>query len=312
MWYVPMNTQARAVQQPQGPPGGQLRRRPRGRACGSSAARSSARPAARSCRRASPATSTTARTRRTRARSGPHPTWPRPSRSSRPRAPPARRSRSSSRTTTADKAIGTYLQSVLNQLGWKASLKVLAVNIQFTYIQNTKNHVQISLSQWYQDYPAASDFLNVLFGCASFRPGSDTSINIAGFCNKPIQAQMDKAEALGATDPTGRQHAVGQDRQAGHRPVRRPRCCSPRRTPTSSRSGWATSPSATSTTCCSTRPGCSERSSTSHAVSGAVETIEAGGAGRAAPPARPVRARAPSPAAQPDGDGLARRLRCSS
>ena len=104
---------------------------------------------------------------------------------------------------TADKAIGTYLQSVLNQLGWKASLKVLAVALQFTYIQNTKNHVQISLSQWYQDYPAASDFLNVLFGCASFRPGSDTSINIAGFCNKPIQAQMDKAEALGATDTTG-------------------------------------------------------------------------------------------------------------
>ncbi len=104
---------------------------------------------------------------------------------------------------TADKAIGTYLQSVLNQLGWKASLKVLAVALQFTYIQNTKNHVQISLSQWYQDYPAASDFLNVLFGCASFRPGSDTSINISGFCNKPIQSQMDKAEALGATDTTG-------------------------------------------------------------------------------------------------------------
>jgi peptide/nickel transport system substrate-binding protein len=102
----------------------------------------------------------------------------------------------------ANKAIGTYLQSLLNQLGWKATLKVLSVNIQFTYIQNTKNHVQISLSQWYQDYPAASDFLNVLFGCSSFRPGSDTSINISGFCNKPIQAQMDKAEALGATNAT--------------------------------------------------------------------------------------------------------------
>jgi peptide/nickel transport system substrate-binding protein len=102
-----------------------------------------------------------------------------------------------------NKAVGTYLQSVLNQLGWKASLKILANNIQFTYIQNTKNHVQISLSQWYQDYPAASDFLNVLFGCDSFRPGSDTSINIAGFCDKPIQALMNKAEALGATDATG-------------------------------------------------------------------------------------------------------------
>jgi peptide/nickel transport system substrate-binding protein len=103
---------------------------------------------------------------------------------------------------TADKAIGTYLESLLNQLGWKATIKVLAVSVQFTYIQSTKNHVQISLTQWYQDYPAASDFLNVLFGCDSYRPGSDTSINIAGFCDKSIQAQMDKAEALGATNPT--------------------------------------------------------------------------------------------------------------
>jgi peptide/nickel transport system substrate-binding protein len=100
----------------------------------------------------------------------------------------------------ASKAIGTYMQSLLNQIGYKATLKVLSNNIQFNYIQNTKNKVQISVTQWYQDYPAASDFLNVLFGCGSFHPGSDTSINIAGFCDKKIQAQMDRAEALGATD----------------------------------------------------------------------------------------------------------------
>ena len=54
---------------------------------------------ARACRRTSPAISPTARTRRTRARSGPRPTWPRPSSSSTPRARRARRSRSSRRTT---------------------------------------------------------------------------------------------------------------------------------------------------------------------------------------------------------------------
>jgi peptide/nickel transport system substrate-binding protein len=102
-----------------------------------------------------------------------------------------------------NKSVGTYLQSVLTKLGYKASLKVLSNSIQFTYIQNTKNKVQISLSQWYQDYPQASDFLNVLLGCGSFHPGSDTSVNIAGFCNKPIQAQMDKAMALGVTDAPG-------------------------------------------------------------------------------------------------------------
>jgi peptide/nickel transport system substrate-binding protein len=102
-----------------------------------------------------------------------------------------------------NKTVGEYMQSVLTKLGYKASVKVLANAIQFNYIQNTKNKVQISLTQWYQDYPQASDFLNVLLGCGSFHPGSDTSVNIAGFCDKKIQAQMDKAMALGVTDAPG-------------------------------------------------------------------------------------------------------------
>jgi peptide/nickel transport system substrate-binding protein len=92
-----------------------------------------------------------------------------------------------------NKAIGEYVQSLLNQIGYKATLKPLSANIQFTYIQNTKNKVQVALTSWYQDYPAASDFLNVLLSCASFHPGSDSSVNIAGFCDKDIDAQMQDA-----------------------------------------------------------------------------------------------------------------------
>ena len=79
---------------------------------------------------------------------------------------------------------------MLNQIGYKASVKAISGNIVFTYVQNTKNKVQINVQQWYQDYPAASDFLHILFGCDSFHPGSDSSINIAGFCDKKIDAQM--------------------------------------------------------------------------------------------------------------------------
>ena len=103
--------------------------------------------------------------------------------------------------TTVSKAIGTYMQSVLTDIGYEADVKPISPNIQFTYIQNTNNKVQISITQWYQDYPAASDFLNILFGCSSFTPGSDSSINIAGFCDTEIQAKMDAALALGVTDP---------------------------------------------------------------------------------------------------------------
>jgi peptide/nickel transport system substrate-binding protein len=99
-----------------------------------------------------------------------------------------------------NKGMAVYIQSVLNEIGYKASVKPISVNIFFTYVQNTKNKVQINVQQWYQDYPAASDFLYILFGCESFHPGSDSSINFSGFCNKPINAQMHKALSLAVTD----------------------------------------------------------------------------------------------------------------
>jgi peptide/nickel transport system substrate-binding protein len=100
-----------------------------------------------------------------------------------------------------NKAMGVYVQSVLNSIGYKASVKAISGNIQFTYIQNTNNKVQISVTQWYQDYPAPSDFLYVLLGCASFHPGSDTSVNMSGYCNKPIDNMMKKALKLGISNP---------------------------------------------------------------------------------------------------------------
>jgi peptide/nickel transport system substrate-binding protein len=107
-------------------------------------------------------------------------------------------------TDTPDKALGEQMVSDLNKIGYKASLQALSSSIQYTFIQNSNNIKKwsVAFSDWYQDYPAASDFLNVLLGCGSIHPGSDASPNIAEFCDKPIQAQMDKAESLAVTDPT--------------------------------------------------------------------------------------------------------------
>jgi peptide/nickel transport system substrate-binding protein len=109
-----------------------------------------------------------------------------------------------------NKAVGEYVQSVLNQIGYKAEVKPLSVNIQFTYIQNTKNKVQMAFTSWYQDYPAASDFLNVLLGCDSFHPGSDASINVAGFCDKTIEPRMQDALRTGQTDQRAADAKWGQ------------------------------------------------------------------------------------------------------
>jgi peptide/nickel transport system substrate-binding protein len=106
-------------------------------------------------------------------------------------------------TTDVNKALGLYFVGLLNKLGYKASLQALAPSIQYPYCQNSKNKIQFCYSSWFQDYPAASDFLNILLGCGSYIPNSDSSPNIAEFCTKPIQAQMDAALQQGITDPSG-------------------------------------------------------------------------------------------------------------
>jgi peptide/nickel transport system substrate-binding protein len=103
--------------------------------------------------------------------------------------------------TDVNKAYGLYFVGLLNSLGYKATLQALSADIQYSYAQNSKNHPQFAFSSWFQDYPAASDFLNILLGCGSFHPKSNSSPNIAEFCDKKIQSDMDRAGQIGITDP---------------------------------------------------------------------------------------------------------------
>lgn len=112
--------------------------------------------------------------------------------------------------TATSRAVGTYLQTVLSDLGYDATVQSISGDIQFTYIQNTNNNVQISVTQWYQDYPAPSNFLNVLFGCDSFTPGSDSSVNMAGICDKALDDRMKAAMALAVTDPEAANREWGE------------------------------------------------------------------------------------------------------
>jgi len=115
-------------------------------------------------------------------------------------------------TDIPDKALGEQMVSDLNKIGYKASLQALSGSIQYPFVQNSNNSKKwnIAWSAWYQDYPAPSDFLNVLLGCGSIHPGSDASPNIAAFCDKSIQAQMTKAENLGVTNPAAANNVWAQ------------------------------------------------------------------------------------------------------
>ena len=109
-------------------------------------------------------------------------------------------------------------------------------------------------SSWYQDYPAASDFLNILLGCDSFHPNSNSSPNIAGFCDEQIQADMDQAGTTGITDPAAGEQDVGSGGQGCDRPGAVGRDVQPEATSTSSRRASRVTSSARSGTSCSIRP----------------------------------------------------------
>ncbi len=100
------------------------------------------------------------------------------------------------------KGISLYFVSLLDKLGYKASLKTLATSVEYSYVQDTRNKAQISLTYWSPDYNAASNFLNVSVGCSGYNPGSSANPNLSGFCDPAIEAQTKKALALQVTDPT--------------------------------------------------------------------------------------------------------------
>jgi peptide/nickel transport system substrate-binding protein len=103
------------------------------------------------------------------------------------------------------KALVEQMISDLDSIGYKASAQLLTGTIQYPFVQNSSNSSkwQVGWSAWYQDYPAPSDFLNVLLGCGTIHPNSDASPNIAAYCNKSTQAQINQAESEEASNPSG-------------------------------------------------------------------------------------------------------------
>jgi YVTN family beta-propeller protein len=99
-------------------------------------------------------------------------------------------------TAIPDQATGRYLVSVLDQLGYRASLQVIT-NWQ-AYDQrlyDSRQRMQVGWFSWYQDYPAPADFISPLLTCQSFLPGNPANLNAAEFCSQSIDAQVAQALA---------------------------------------------------------------------------------------------------------------------
>ena len=98
--------------------------------------------------------------------------------------------------------IGRYVVSVLDRLGYRASLKVITnTGAGLGDLSDSSKRPQIGWSNWLQDYPTPSNFIEPLFTCRSFVPRSQDNLNAAEFCDRRIDAQSAHAAALQARDP---------------------------------------------------------------------------------------------------------------
>jgi len=99
-------------------------------------------------------------------------------------------------------APGRYLVSVLDQLGFRASLQVVTGwNAYDRRLYDSRQRMQVGWFAWYQDYPAPSDFISPLLTCHSFLPDNPANLNAAEFCNQRIDAQAKEALALQLSAP---------------------------------------------------------------------------------------------------------------
>jgi len=102
-------------------------------------------------------------------------------------------------------ATGRDLVSVLDTLGYRASLQVIPGSNGIAYntrLNDSRQRAQIGWFGWYEDYPAPADFISTLLTCQSFVPGNPGNLNAAEFCNQRIDTQVSQALALQPQDPS--------------------------------------------------------------------------------------------------------------
>lgn len=97
---------------------------------------------------------------------------------------------------------GRYFVSLLKRLGYHAELKQLPMDLSHygATIQDSRNKVQIAWDAWLPDYPAASTFINTLLSCGAYQPANPANNNAAGFCDRRIDAQIQRALTLETTN----------------------------------------------------------------------------------------------------------------
>lgn len=95
-----------------------------------------------------------------------------------------------------------YMASVLDSLGYKATVKTLDEGIYYDTVASEATDPQVSYNDWNQDYPEAEDFIDLQFNGELI---TNVGNNVESNLNVPaLNKQMDAAKAL----PIGPQRAA--------------------------------------------------------------------------------------------------------
>jgi YVTN family beta-propeller protein len=90
---------------------------------------------------------------------------------------------------------GRYLVRLLNDLGYRASLRKLPGAKYFTAVADSRNHAQIGPMGWAQDFPSPADFLALgKFQCAGAKLADAANINTSQFCDSETDRMTQRAQ----------------------------------------------------------------------------------------------------------------------
>jgi peptide/nickel transport system substrate-binding protein len=105
--------------------------------------------------------------------------------------------------TAPTQKIGRYVVSVLDRLGYRASLRMVPSDVPsgIGAMADSRRRGQIGWFTWYQDHPTPSNFIDPLLSCRAFVPRSWTNLNLAELCDRRIDAQIRRAYSLQRRDP---------------------------------------------------------------------------------------------------------------
>jgi peptide/nickel transport system substrate-binding protein len=99
------------------------------------------------------------------------------------------------------KDIGEYFVAVLDDLGYRANLKVDDISAHFEAISDSGSRAQVAFAGFFADYPAPSNFIEPHFTCDAFLRNDLGNQNYQGFCDQRIDFLIAEAGDLQVSDP---------------------------------------------------------------------------------------------------------------